>query len=124
MSDLRDRILNRLTTLPTELVDIPEWDAKVEVRGQMAGEYIEMVRTLTTDGKIDTRTLTFRTVIATVYDPESGERLFQPADMDMLAQAPANLINRLFGAAMRVNGDQTPERAAAELKEDPTEDST
>lgn len=123
-TDLRTRILKQLTTLPSELVDIPEWDAKVEVRGQMAGDYIDLARSVTVDGKVDSKTLTFQTVIATAYDPETGERVFQPADVDMLKQAPANIVNRLFSASMRVNGAETPDRLAAELKDVPTEDST
>jgi hypothetical protein len=123
-SDLRSRILKQLTTLPSELVDIPEWNAKIEVRGQMAGDYIDLARSVSQDGKVDSKTLTFQTVIATAFDPESGERVFQTADMDMLKQAPANIVNRLFSASMRVNGAETPERVAADLKDVPTDDST
>lgn len=96
MGSIRD--LARQTVWNTETVRVPEWDIDVEVRSITVKQRAELV-----DGGTDNLTFGPRLVVASVYDPESGEPAFTSEDVDLLVNLPAGLVDTLIRAAMRVS---------------------
>lgn len=94
---LRERLLSMTPTFASELVEMPEWDATVEVRSMSAGDQARF-------NMGDPSRLVFQTIVACCYDPESGGRLFVDGDVPWLeAQAPVP-IARLGEAGWRLSG--------------------
>lgn len=111
MTTLRDRILNA-DDVQSETVDVPEWDAKVEVRSMTASARANLLEHFyhqRSNGDSDSvepswAELHPHVVIACAYDPESGERLFEPGDADALGAKLAGPVERIALAGMRLSG--------------------
>src|SRR5690606_41990086 len=56
------------------------------------------------DGEIDLERLYPILLIETTYDPESGERIFNPADRDALNAKNSGALERIAKVAMRLSG--------------------
>lgn len=123
---IRDRAL--AASVDTEIVNVPEWDAKVEVRGMSAKErvrFLQQQAAIRDSGKTNDY-LYVDTVIAQTYDPDTGEPVFDPADRDTLAEGPARPLERIMEVAARISGLRDEDVAAAEerLQDDPTDGSS
>ena len=95
---LRDKLLSMTPSFGSEMVDMPEWDATIEVRSMSAGTQARM--------GVDPAGALFKAIVACCYDPESGERLFVDGDVKWLeAQAPAP-VARLGEACWRLSGSE------------------
>lgn len=116
MSDARDKFLNAPSAKDvSEIVPIDELGIKVEVRGMSVGD----TETLTPEQMTGIGLL-----LRFVYDVESGELLFDPADADVLREKPSALTRPIIQAINRVNAFGEDEQAAiaADLgKEDRTD---
>jgi len=98
---LRDRILDA-DDIGRELVDVPQWGVEVEVRTMSAGKRSRMLQTCALpDGSVDLDRLY---PMATVFDPESGERVFTEADMEALQEKSAASIEFVAQKAMEMSG--------------------
>ena len=101
---LRDQIF-AIQDIPSEMVEIPEWGVKLEVRGMTGAE-----RTRIMDLAIDNKggmNLQFvypEIVIATAFDPETGLQVFTPNDRGTLLSKAATALDRLAGVGMRLSG--------------------
>ena len=128
---LRDQILN-VDDQVSETIDVPEWDAKVGVRGLTLGEqqkFLNRVQRRTGSGtfEIDRDKFAVQLVIATAVDPDSGEQLFEPADAQVLSQKSGAAMFRLVQTGTRLSGlggDEQVEEAIADLKETVSDDSS
>ena len=94
--------------LKAESVDVPEWSGSVRLRLLTAGEsaeYLNAIRQLTAGGEIrDFRSLKEKLVALVLVD-EGGARLFpEPEDVAHLVGKSAAAIDRLWKAAMHMNG--------------------
>lgn len=94
MGSIRDRAASTLGI--AETIRVPEWDVDVEVRSITVAERDALV-----EG--DSGTFGPRLVIASVYDPETGERAFSDDDLEMLCGLPVGLVDALVAAAFRVS---------------------
>ena len=116
MKSLRDSIL-QADDLGEEIVDVPEWDTKVLVRG-MDGRQFEKARLQYKTGGSETEAnaavLTF-----VARDPDTGELIFDPADKDVLLTKNAGVVQRIVLTAIRLSGSNIDE-AEAEVDADPT----
>lgn len=119
---LRDQVINA-TDSRTETVVVPEWgDAKIEVRAFTIAEQVKFYATVTSgragDTKIDRSRFAVQLVLQTAYDPDSGDRLFEAADADMLSKKSAKAVGRVFDVAARLSGlsDDAVGEAEAALK--------
>lgn len=112
---IRDTILN--AKLDSEIVVIPEWDnVKIEVRAKTVDEQYQLLdKTRRPDGSIDNKLLAVETILATAYDPATGEKVFDPADRDALRRANAAGFNRLLAAANKAAGLESEEEVVADL---------
>ena len=101
---LRDQIF-AIQDIPSEMVAVPEWGVKLEVRGMTGAE-----RTRIMDLAIDNKggmNLQFvypEIVIATAFDPETGTQVFTPNDRGTLLSKSATALDRLAGVGMRLSG--------------------
>jgi hypothetical protein len=103
-NELREAILGA-DDLPTEIVDVPEWDTKVHVRGLTASErdaYISEVVNPET-GQMRWKNASALLVCRTLVD-EDGARVFTDSDASDLGDKSSAALSRLFNTAMRLSG--------------------
>lgn len=101
---IRDLILAK-QDIPSEVVDVPEWGVKVEVRGMTGAERTRIMDSATGNaGEVNLQFIYPEIVIATSFDPETGEQIFVPADRDILLSKSATAIDRVALVGMRLSG--------------------
>lgn len=89
---------------PTELVALPG-GFKVEVRSLSLGERNALAKKFgTPDGTMNLEGFHAALVVATAYDPETGERLFSDGDHDAVNDLTVGLTESITEAALRVSG--------------------
>lgn len=115
-SKLKSKILNR-EDIPSEVVFIPEWDVKVEVRGMNGFERAGFLRRTTADGgEVNFEKFYAELIISTVFDPESGEKVFEPADRDSINRKSGAALERIALVSQRLSGLGAPDVEEAEGK--------
>jgi hypothetical protein len=79
--------------------------AAVEVRGMNGADRSRILEAAAAseDGKIGIGSMYVETVIASAYDPETGERIFTAADRDVLMSKSASAIDRIATVGMRLS---------------------
>lgn len=101
---IRDQILAK-QDIPSETVEVPEWGVKVEVRGMTGAERTRIMDKATqTAGDVNLQFVYPEIVIATAFDPESGEQVFKPNDRDALLAKSATALDRIAAVGMRLSG--------------------
>lgn len=104
MSKLRDKIFNA-KDIETELVYVRQWDVKIEVRGLTGTERAKVLKSaVTQDNKVDFESLYPEIVIASSYDPETGEKVFEPADKEALNKKSSAATEKIAKTAMKLSG--------------------
>lgn len=119
--NMRDRILNHEPKDTSQIVPLPEWDgAKAEVRGMPASERIDYLERRQQGDEPLTHSL-WNLVLNCTYDPETGERMFDPADRDVVLSKEAGPFERLWRTANRVSGlnEEAAAEQAAAFQEEP-----
>ena len=116
MSNLKERI-KATDDIQREVVHVDEWDVDVEVRG-MDGESraMFMERAYDDKGKPIISELWPEMVIATCYDCETGEHLFDEADKGWLVKKNGKVIAKLALVGMRLSG--ITDEARTDIKND------
>jgi hypothetical protein len=116
---IRDKII-KADDLGSEIVSIPEWDVKIEVRAKTVSEQYDLIeRCRKPDGEINSELLAVETVLTTSYDPDTGTKVFDPADRDMLRGKNSSAFQILLAAANTAAGLDTQETVVADLDETP-----
>lgn len=87
-----------------EIVDVPEWGAKVEVRGMSGLERARFMNRVAGDGGVNFETWYPELIIATAFDPDTGAKVFEVADRDALNRKSGSALSRLGDAAARLSG--------------------
>lgn len=100
---LRERILSA-QDIQSERVYVPEWDVEVEVRSMTGAQRARVLQGATVDGEVDLERLYPILLIETVYDPETGEPVFEAADRDALNGKNSGALERIAKVAMRLSG--------------------
>jgi hypothetical protein len=101
---LRDRIKEAQDDR-REMVEVEEWGVTVEVRSMTGKERAQTLqRYLTEDNEIDWEALYPELVIASTFDPDTGERVFSPDDGDWLNEKNAGALEHIGQVAMRLSG--------------------
>jgi hypothetical protein len=109
MSGIKDRIL-AADDLPVEDVEVPEWGVTVQVRGMSGTDrdaYEAKAVALKRGGTdIELRLADFRSklLVKSLFDPESGERIFADNEVHKLGAKSGQVIERLFEVAGRLSG--------------------
>lgn len=122
MASLREKILGA-QDIKKELKKVDVWDAEVEVRGLSGEKMFEVKKGATEmrkneDGEDvevqDQAKLYAALIIASVYDPASGEPVFKPEDRDAVMAKSFGPIDEVVTVAMRVSGLSKAEQKAIE----------
>lgn len=100
---LRERILAS-NDIQSELVEVPEWGVIVEVRSMIAADRARIMEKAQADGTVGGGAVYFDTVLLTVFDPDTGERLFSESDRDALSGKNAAALDRLAMVGLRLSG--------------------
>lgn len=104
MANLRDKILNA-KDIKSEVVEVPEWNVKVEVRGLTGAQRATLLKEcIDRHGNVDFEKMYPLLLIATVYDPENGEQVFTPADRDSLNKKSGGALEKVAKVAMKLSG--------------------
>lgn len=102
----RDAIL-KAQDLPTEVVEIPEWNGAVIVRGLTGAERDafeqSIVETRGKNTRMNLRNIRAKLVALTVVD-EDGNRIFSDEDAEALGKKSAAALDRVFAVAQRLSG--------------------
>lgn len=103
---LRDKILKISNDTPSELVEVPEWEVKVLVRGMTLGAKDDFLAAIvdSTSKSANVKNFTSGVLVACSYDPESGERLFSELDIPALKERSAVAIQRIVDVGVRLSG--------------------
>lgn len=101
---LRDQILNT-QDIPKESVTVPEWGVTIEMRGMTGAERTRIMDlAMDAGGELNLQSIYPEIVISTAFDPETGEKVFEPADRDALLSKSANALDRVALVGMRLSG--------------------
>jgi len=101
---LRDQIA-AAKDAPIEVMEVPEWKLTIELRGMSAGERVSMT-TESFDANTNQpnlRALYPRVLIACVFDPKTGERVFQEGDSEMILSKAGTVVDRIAIAALQLS---------------------
>ncbi len=113
---IRDQIIK--AELHNESIDVPGWNVKIEVRARTVKQQYDLLeKCRKPDGDIDGMLLAVETILACSFDPDSGERVFDTADRDMLLDSDSSDFNVLLAAANRAAGLEDVDEVEARLKE-------
>ena len=127
MSSIRDAI-KAADDLETELVEVPEWGGiKVEVRSMSAGVRVRTLKAARAfDADTDAVALYPGVVVECCYDPETGEKIFDPQDEEWLLEKSGKPLERLASVAMRLSalGDDAAEAGKDSSSPTPTSDTS
>ncbi len=104
-SKLRDKILNAVDTEQEE-VYVKQWDVKILVKGLTGKERDALLQKAVNmkTGQTDMNKLNTWLVIESCYDPETGEKIFEPADFDLVASKSAGALSKIIAVASKLSG--------------------
>lgn len=101
---IRDRIL-QAKDIHSSSLTVEQWDVKLEIRTMTAVERSRLVATCTKpDGTVDMEKMYPLLLIAAVYDPETGEKVFTAEDMGALQDKSAAAVELVAQKVMEVSG--------------------
>lgn len=103
-SKLRDKIAN-IKDIKEEKLHIPEWDVELLIKSLSGAERNKIMNTaMNKDGKVDLDRFYPDIVIASCFDPETNEQVFEPADRDMLLSKSGAALERIAQKAIKMSG--------------------
>ncbi len=105
---------------PTERLRIPEWGAEVEVRGMSLGGQSEFLASLPDEGSPNRmKKMMAQTIIRTVFDPLTGEPVFEQADAEhIINEGDVRIFRRMIEVANRLMGLESTEEIEERLGKD------
>ena len=118
--NLKEKIFSA-DDITKELVEVPEWGVTVEVRSMTANERAKLGETTSKNGdKTDVALMYALTVIATVYDPETGLPVFTDQDKEAILSKNGAIVERLASKALSSSGltDKAVDEAQARFPEE------
>jgi len=119
---LRDKILAAAPAMPAEAAKFGDFD--IEIRALTAAESAGFLKRVMSrdrggDLQVDLGKWNVELVIASCYDPETGERLFEAGDVETVGRWPADVINEVARKAAGLSGLGRERELAEELKSEP-----
>lgn len=105
---LRDKIL-AADDLSVEVVDVPEWDVKLEVRSPSAKVRARMVSQAMATGEDGESSINFESIyptllVACCFDPDTGEQVFTQDDAEAINEKSSAAVEKVAKACLRVSG--------------------
>ena len=119
---LREKILE-CKDIQSELLEVPQWGVTVEVRGMTGRQRaILLQNTMDKKGNMILQKLYPSLVIATSFDPETGEKIFMDGDFDAVSEKSGGALETIAQVAMKLSG-LNPEEVEKNSEVIPSEDS-
>lgn len=101
---LRDRIL-QAKDIQSNKFTVEQWGVELDIRTMTAIERSRLVATCTKpDGTVDMEKMYPMLLIAAVYDPETGEKVFSAEDIQALQEKSAAAVEFVAQKVMEVSG--------------------
>jgi len=101
---LRDRIL-QANDIESNIITVSQWGVDLDIRTMTAIERSRLVSTCSKpDGTVDMEKMYPLLLIAAVYDPETGEKVFGKEDMNSLQDKSAAAVEFVAQKVMEVSG--------------------
>ena len=122
MVNIRQKALNA-KDIRSELVTIPEWDdVKIEIRGMTLADRLDFYDRVSDGDTINRKFFLPELVISSCFDPDTGQKVFEPADRDMLTGKAAAALQRITDVANRLSAlsEDDVKDAEKDLDETPT----
>ena len=113
---LKDTILSA-DDLGETIVDVPEWDVKLLIRGMDGLTRSKVQKIATSNDPYANADI----LILVARDPDSGDLVFDKADREALAGKSGAAVEHVVIEAIRLSGTSMDE-AEAEVEADPTRD--
>lgn len=90
----------------SEIHEVPEWGVTVELRSMMAKTRNQIsMKFLDEKGNVsDSAALAMEVLVASLFDPETGEPIFELSEVEELNKKSGRVIDPLLMAAMSING--------------------
>lgn len=101
--NLREQIFSA-DDIAKELVEVPEWGVSVEIRAMTAAERAKLGENAMVGDKTNVGLMYALTVIASVYDPETGLPVFTDNDREAILSKSGAIIERLATKALGYSG--------------------
>lgn len=87
---------------------VPEWDTTVRIQAMtghdLATFYSEVGETKGKEFQLKDSDFMTKLLVRSLYDPDTGERLFIDKETDLLGSRSAEVLRRLFQSAQEING--------------------
>jgi hypothetical protein len=103
----REKLLSAALELPIERVDVPELGGYVHIKGMTGAERdaweSSLVKGRGNKRRVDTTNVRAKLAVRCLVD-ESGKRLFENHEADLLGTIRTDVLNRIYEAAQRVCG--------------------
>lgn len=113
---LRDRILSA-NDIATRIFHVSEWGVDLEIRTLSTLDRTRMIKACSdSEGNVDLEKMYPLLIIASAYDPETGEKVFEQSDMDAISDKSASAVERVAKVAMEMSG-MNPNAIDAEGKD-------
>lgn len=104
LTKMRDKILNS-NDIKEEKVDVPEWGVEVLVKGLSGKNRSEILNNaMTSQGSFDFTKVYPDLVIASSYDPDTKEPIFEKEDRDSLNEKSGAALERIASVVVRLSG--------------------
>lgn len=101
---LRDRIL-QAKDIESHKTHVEQWGVDLDIRTMTAIERSRLVSSCTKeDGTVDMEKMYPMLLISSVYDPETGEKVFSAEDIDALQDKSASALEFVAQKVMEVSG--------------------
>lgn len=110
MDFLSKDILNSITDVPEKVIEIPEWKAKLKVRGISKSMQVKLARIATDDNK-DAFDYQKALLKVSVIEPELDDDM-----IEAMYEKSASIIDKIFVEIADMNG--VSEEVQAEIAED------
>lgn len=101
METLRQR-LNSVPAFTSETVEA--WGERIEVRSMSVIEKTMITALAEKDGKLAMEVLLPGIIVATCFDPETGDKVFSEDDIEWIKAQNAGVIEQLAAVGIRLSG--------------------
>lgn len=101
---LRDRILSA-NDIESHVVHVEQWNVDIEIRTVTALERARLVKGCTDEnGNVDMERMAPTLIVASCFDPETGNKVFSDEDVEALQEKSSGAIDFVAQKAMEYSG--------------------
>jgi hypothetical protein len=111
---LRDKIL-ATEDIPSETVEIPEWNVTLKVKGMSAGDRVTLMQHAydQATGQVNMAAVYPDILVSCCFDPDSGELIFSDADKEAIMKKSSAAVEKIASVGLRLSGMGKDEQDAA-----------